>query len=93
MDNASKIYQYIAVPPEVWEEMINKLNWLMEHVKGKATKLEDFYEEAELGEILGKKTTAMWELKKSGILPSYKIGNKTFYKKPDVMAFIEKSKQ
>lgn len=93
MESNNKIYQYIALPKDVWEEMLKKLDWLMEHVKGKATKLEDFYEEPELGEILGKKTTAMWKLKKSGQIPSYKIGNKTFYKKTDVRTFLENSKK
>jgi hypothetical protein len=93
MSDANKIYQYVAVPKEFWEELMQKLDILLENKQEMSGKLVDFYDEAEVKEILGKKTTAMWELKKSGRLPYYKVGNKTYYKKEHIMTFIENSKQ
>ena len=92
MDTANKIVQYVSVPQSVFEELFGKINIIMEYIEGSKPKFKDFYEDAELREILGRKSTAMWELKASGRLPFYKIGRKTFYKKSDVLKLIEESR-
>ncbi|MBT6834531.1 MAG: helix-turn-helix domain-containing protein [Bacteroidetes bacterium] len=42
-------------------------------------------------EILNIKTTAMWELRKSGYIKCYKVGRKKLYKKIDLLKLIEDS--
>ena len=91
MDLENKIVQYVSVPQSVFDELFEKINIIMEHIEGSKPKLKDFYEDAELREILGRKSTAMWELKASGRLPFYKIGRKSFYKKSEVLKPIEES--
>jgi hypothetical protein len=83
---------FVLLPEEVWDELSNKINFIFQNLKPGKAQLEDYYSEKEVREILDKKSTAMWELEKSGKLPCYKVGKKKFYKKTDLIDLIEKSK-
>ena len=55
--------------------------------------LGDFISEAEAAKLLGRKTTWFWNLRKQGIMPFTKVGNKVFYAKQDILKMMEKNRK
>lgn len=51
--------------------------------------LRGYISENDLKKKLGRGTTWFWNARKSGRLPAYKIGRKTFYKSEDVKHLLE----
>lgn len=51
--------------------------------------LGDYITEPEASRMIGRKTTWFWNLRKIGKLPFTKVGNKVFYNKADIIAFLE----
>ncbi len=80
------------MPQEVWDDLTSKINSIFQNHNSDKSKLDDYLSEKEVREILDRKSTAMWDLEKSGRLPFFKVGRKKFYKKQDVLNLIEKSK-
>lgn len=53
----------------------------------------DYLTEKEAGEILNKKSTWFFNMRKSGMLPYSKVGGKVFYDKRSIVALLEKGRR
>jgi hypothetical protein len=84
------------VPQEFLEEISEKQELILELLSGERESnqtLGDFISEADASKMLGRKTTWFWNLRKKGILPFTKVGNKVFYAKQDILKMLEQNKK
>ena len=85
---------FVMLPQEDVDEIRNTLKDIKGKLtieKDKARVLGDFISEKEAQELLNRKTTWFWQKRKSGELNGKKAGNQWFYKKEDIIGFIENS--
>jgi predicted DNA-binding transcriptional regulator AlpA len=59
---------------------------------GKQVSQSDFITENQAKEILQKKTTWFWQMRKNGMLPFRKIGKSIYYSKTEINQLLENSK-
>jgi hypothetical protein len=59
---------------------------------GKPLSQNDFITESQAKEILQKKSTWFWQMRRSGILPFRKIGKSIYYSKTEINQLLENSK-
>jgi len=86
-----------VVTVEQFQKLDEKINKILEAINSGSTnplsKVHDEYiKKEDAMELLGKKTTWMWEKEREGLLKPYKIGRKTLYKLNDLRELIENSK-
>jgi len=84
---------FLLVPQEDVEEIRNTLRDIKGQLSGNKNKVKvlgDYISEKEAQELLNRKTTWFWQKRKSGELSGKKAGNQWFYKKEDIIRFIEK---
>jgi len=53
--------------------------------------LSDWLTEAQTQEMLGCKTTKLWQLRSEGKIKFSKIGSKTFYKLSSILNYLEEN--
>ena len=56
------------------------------------TNLGDWLTEEQAQELLQRKTTSLWDLRKQKKIIASKIGNRTFYDKSSIIEYLEKNK-
>jgi hypothetical protein len=79
----------MAVPSEMLEQIIQKLDELSAVVKGgHPEKLGDWISEKEAQKLLGRKATWFWNRRKNGELVFTKVGNKIMYSRESILAFL-----
>ncbi len=83
----------------VSSEKLDKILESIEYIKQKVTKdniknnsLGDYISEKEAKSLLSKGTTWFWNKRKTGDLRGRKAGNKWYYKKQEIIKFIDKGK-
>ena len=85
--------QFAFVPYDKMEELLQKVNILTEAVLNNTNQdragLGDLMPEEEAKALLSRGTTWFWEKRKSGELKAKKAGNKWYYKRSDILKFIE----
>lgn len=84
------------VPQSFLEKISNAQDKIVELLSSKQTtegSVGDFISETEAAKLLGRKTTWFWNLRKQGVLPYTKVGNKVFYSKKDIQYLFEKNKK
>lgn len=80
------------VPYEKMDELLRKvdnLNNLFSNNKPEKNALGDNIPEKQAKELLGKGTTWFWNKRKSGELSGRKAGNQWYYKRSEILNFIE----
>jgi hypothetical protein len=91
-----KITQMAFVPYDKMEELLQKIDHLSQTIlntQGGKAPLGDFISEKEAKELLGKGTTWFWNKRQSGELTGRKAGNKWYYKRSEILSFIENGKK
>jgi hypothetical protein len=90
MKDSSK---FSIVPVDWMDELMQKVDKLTEALlKSNSQGMEPlggYITEAEAKHLLSKGTTWFWNMKKAGKLKGRKAGNRWYYKKSDLLAFIE----
>ena len=89
------IPKYVIVPYEKMEELMRKIDKLCEaftFINKDKNILGEYITENEAKEILSKETTWFWNKRKAGELTGKKAGNKWYYKRSDILKFIENGK-
>jgi len=59
---------------------------------GKQVSQSEFITESQAKEILQKKSTWFWQMRKNGLLPFRKIGKSIYYSKTEINQLLENSK-
>jgi hypothetical protein len=83
---------FLLVPQEDVEEIRNTLRDIKGQLSGNKNKVKvlgDYISEKEAQELLNRKTTWFWQKRKSGELSGKKAGNQWFYRKEDIISFID----
>lgn len=88
--------KYAIVPYEKLDELFEKVDMLtknMNTVKSETKGLGDYISEKEAKELLQKGTTWFWNKRQSKELSAKKAGNTLYYKRSDILQFIENGKR
>lgn len=88
--------KFAIVPYEKLDELFNKVDMLTQNMKNthSDTKgLGDYISEKEAKELLQKGTTWFWNKRQSRELSAKKAGNTLYYKRSDILKFIENGKR
>lgn len=88
--------KFAIVPYEKLDELFNKVDMLTQNMKNthSDTKgLGDYISEKEAKELLQKGTTWFWNKRQSKELSAKKAGNTLYYKRSDILKFIENGKR
>jgi hypothetical protein len=75
---------------EIYEQQEQILALLSKEKEPNQT-LDEFVSEADASKMLGRKTTWFWKLRKEGVLPFTKVGNKVFYSRQDILHMLKKN--
>ena len=87
--------QMLSIVPDSFLEKLNeKQDQIIDLLKS-SDKLSqnEFLTEKEARELLQKKTTWFWQMRKDGLLPFRKIGKSIYYSKKEINQLLENSKQ
>ena len=87
--------QMLSIVPDSFLEKLNeKQDQIIDLLKS-TDKLSqnEFLTEKEARELLQKKTTWFWQMRKDGLLPFRKIGKSIYYSKKEINQLLENSKQ
>lgn len=88
--------KFAIVPYEKMDELFEKverLNEAISMVKTDKGVLGDYITEQEAKQLLSKATTWFWNKRQSEELVGRKAGNKWYYKRSDILKFIENGKK
>ena len=82
------------VPDSFLDKLSEKQDQIIDLLKS-SDKLSqnEFLTEKEARELLQKKTTWFWQMRKDGLLPFRKIGKSIYYSKKEINQLLENSKQ
>jgi hypothetical protein len=82
----------MAVPSEMLEQIIQKLDELSAVVRGGSSqKLGDWVSEKEAQQLLGRKATWFWQRRKNGELVFTKVGNKIMYSRESILTYLNQN--
>jgi hypothetical protein len=81
------------------EDMLNEIRedqkTILLNLSGANTKqgIGDWISDKEAQQLLGRKATTLWSLRKRGELAFTKVGNKVFYSQEDILQLLNKNKK
>jgi hypothetical protein len=83
----------VLVPQAFLESLAENQNKILEflQMKKSPTLTGDYVPEEEAKKEFGKGTTWFWERRKTGELPSVKVGSKVYYKRADLLKLFERA--
>ncbi|MBN8667357.1 MAG: helix-turn-helix domain-containing protein [Chitinophagales bacterium] len=82
----------VIVPEDLLESILNKQDKILELLESKnLPTLKGYVTEKQAMEILDKKVTWFWQVRKSGKLPFKKIGKTVYYAMEDIYSLLENS--
>tara|TARA_R110002033_G_scaffold160508_2_gene196843 strand:+ start:2383 stop:2670 length:288 start_codon:yes stop_codon:yes gene_type:complete len=91
---SKQIYIYPISPSELKDQFLNgmdlKLKALLEQYPNTKKDDDELLTVEETLKFLKCSKQALWNWKKSGILPAYRLGNRVYYKKSDIYAKLVK---
>ena len=88
--------KFAIVPYERMDELLEKVEMLtqkLNNLTAQSNGLGDYISEKEAKELLDKGTTWFWNKRQSKELSAKKAGNTLYYKKSDILKFIENGKR
>lgn len=74
------------------EEKLNYIIELLEETRSEQV-LGGYVDEKQAMKILKLKSTTLWKMRKTGLLSFYKIGNRVYYMKSDILLLMESNKK
>lgn len=74
---------------DILESKMDMMLSLINKVSSKGHELGDYLEEKEAMKLLQRGTTWFYEVRKKGKLPFSKVGRKTYYRRQDIIAFLD----
>mgnify|MGYP000380201579 FL=1 len=81
------------VPEELLDEIKSKQDKIISLLEnGQLITQNEFITESQAKEILQKKSTWFWQMRKTGVLPFRKIGKSIYYSKTEINQLLENSK-
>ena len=81
------------VPDEILDEIKSKQDKILSLLNdGRQVSQSEFITESQAKEILQKKSTWFWQMRKNGLLPFRKIGKSIYYSKTEINQLLENSK-
>lgn len=93
MNNSIKL---ITVPDDVWEQMVSKVNAMHEILLNKKENTKgsvgEYISEKEAKTLLSRGTTWFWNKRQSGELVGKKAGGTWYYKRSEIINYIENGK-
>ena len=87
--------QMLSIVPDSFLEKLNeKQDQIIDLLKStEHLNQNEFLTEKAARELLQKKTTWFWQMRKDGLLPFRKIGKSIYYSKKEINQLLETSKQ
>ena len=87
--------QMLSIVPDSFLEKLNaKQDQIIDLLKStEHQNQKEFLTEKAARELLQKKTTWFWQMRKNGLLPFRKIGKSIYYSKKEINQLLETSKQ
>jgi predicted DNA-binding transcriptional regulator AlpA len=87
--------QMLSIVPDSFLEKLNeKQDQIIDLLKSTEHQNQnEFLTEKAARELLQKKTTWFWQMRKDGLLPFRKIGKSIYYSKKEINQLLETSKQ
>jgi hypothetical protein len=70
--------------------ILNKLRDIERQLSEKKHKMNEYISEADAKKMFDKKTTWFWERRRAGELPYTKVGSQVYYKRKDLIQYLEK---
>ncbi|WP_053970846.1 helix-turn-helix domain-containing protein [Mangrovimonas sp. ST2L15] len=87
--SSKKLHFYQLSPEEFIDDLLlgvdHKLTKLMNALPSEKNNEDDLLTVDETLSFLKCSKQALWNWRKSGILPSYRLGNRVYYKKSDIL--------
>ena len=81
------------VPDSFLEKLNEKQDQIINLLKTNESVCQnEFLTEKEARELLQKKSTWFWQMRKNGVLPFRKIGKSIYYSKKEIIQLLENSK-
>jgi hypothetical protein len=82
--------------PKAMESVLEKISLIEQQLEEieknyKSVVPEELMTRHETAAYLKVSLTALWEWNKKGILPSYRIGNRVYYKRSEILGILDKS--
>lgn len=91
---SKQVYIYPISPTELKEQFLNgmdlKLKSFLEQYSLPKKEEDELLSVEETLKFLKCSKQALWNWRKNGILPSYRLGNRVYYKKSDIYAKLVK---
>lgn len=86
--------QMLSIVPDSFLEKLNeKQDQIIKLLKtNESVSQNEFLTEKEARELLQKKSTWFWQMRKNGVLPFRKIGKSIYYSKKEIIQLLETSK-
>lgn len=90
--STKKLSSVYIVPEEVLDSLVSKQDRILEllEIRRDAT-LNGFISEKKAIEMVNKKNTWFWQMRKTGQLPFKKIGKTIYYAQTDINSLLEKN--
>ena len=80
---------YFIVPEEILDQLVSRQDKILELLEAKKeASLNGYITEKRAMEMVNKKITWFWKLRKTGRLPFKKIGNTTYYQSSDIESLL-----
>ncbi|MBK9415681.1 MAG: helix-turn-helix domain-containing protein [Bacteroidetes bacterium] len=86
--------QFYVVPGSVLEKILDGQSKILDILNGDASSigkssLGDYITEADAKKLLGRSTGWFHKMRKTGLLPSSKVGGKQYYRKQDIQKLFD----
>jgi len=95
--NISQNDSFILIPKSLVETLMENQQKILAILEGngigKTKTIGDYISEEEAKDILGRKTTWFWSMRKKGRLSFTKIGNRIFYTKKDILKLLNDNRK
>lgn len=81
----------VIIPEETLREISfnqKKIIQLLESKQSSESLMSEFIPESDAKEFFQRKSTWFWQMRKKGLLPFTKVGNRIFYKREDLINLL-----
>jgi hypothetical protein len=89
-ETTSAIPQMVILPSSEWESFKQDILFLKESFEKKnILSLGDWLSEQDAQQLLSRKHTSLWRLRRDGVIFSKKIGSRNYYSKKSIIEFLD----
>jgi hypothetical protein len=87
---------FILFPQDEFNRLSEIQQQILDHLTGNQSKLPgvgDFISREEAEQILGRKNTTLWKLRKQGKIKAAKVGSEVFYSRQSIIDYLNENLQ